>query len=208
MRLRRFSTSAGRIHWAGSSLVCSRNASAGYRHPFEQGFDLRLVPEKLDQPLHWRRPRKIFVNSMSDLFHLGHRWWRERSARKADAPRLVVNIRRQCRAQRVPSFFKPWAARANTRPAARSTAAPAMSFRSQKHRHAEKLREELTLVRMGTQRIWMNSTWRASWRLQSAFCRAPPTCGCRRHSNSGSGSNSCSFPKESPSTETALLEPP
>jgi protein gp37 len=38
-------------------------------HPFEQGFDLRLVPEKLDQPLHWRRPRKIFVNSMSDLFH-------------------------------------------------------------------------------------------------------------------------------------------
>jgi len=38
-------------------------------HPLEQGFDLRLVPEKLDQPLHWRRPRKIFVNSMSDLFH-------------------------------------------------------------------------------------------------------------------------------------------
>jgi len=38
-------------------------------HPFEQGFDLRLVPEKLEQPLRWRRPRKIFVNSMSDLFH-------------------------------------------------------------------------------------------------------------------------------------------
>ena len=38
-------------------------------HPFEQGFDLRLVPEKLDQPLSWRRPRRIFVNSMSDLFH-------------------------------------------------------------------------------------------------------------------------------------------
>jgi protein gp37 len=38
-------------------------------HPFEQGFDLRLVPEKLEQPMHWRRPRKIFVNSMSDLFH-------------------------------------------------------------------------------------------------------------------------------------------
>ncbi len=38
-------------------------------HPFELGFDLRLVPEKLDLPLHWRRPRKIFVNSMSDLFH-------------------------------------------------------------------------------------------------------------------------------------------
>ena len=38
-------------------------------HPFEQGFDLRLVPEKLSQPLSWRRPRRIFVNSMSDLFH-------------------------------------------------------------------------------------------------------------------------------------------
>jgi protein gp37 len=40
-------------------------------HPFEQGFDLRLVPEKLDEPLRWRSPRKIFVNSMSDLFHEG-----------------------------------------------------------------------------------------------------------------------------------------
>ena len=40
-------------------------------HPFEQGFDLRLVPEKLDQPLRWRSSRRIFVNSMSDLFHNG-----------------------------------------------------------------------------------------------------------------------------------------
>ena len=40
-------------------------------HPFEQGFDLRLVPEKLAEPLRWRRPRKIFVNSMSDLFQEG-----------------------------------------------------------------------------------------------------------------------------------------
>ncbi len=38
-------------------------------HPFEQGFDLRLVPEKLAEPLRWRSPRTIFVNSMSDLFH-------------------------------------------------------------------------------------------------------------------------------------------
>lgn len=38
-------------------------------HPFEQGFDLRLVPEKLDEPMRWTRPRRIFVNSMSDLFH-------------------------------------------------------------------------------------------------------------------------------------------
>jgi protein gp37 len=37
--------------------------------PYEQGFDLRLWPERLDVPLRWKRPRMIFVNSMSDLFH-------------------------------------------------------------------------------------------------------------------------------------------
>lgn len=41
------------------------------RHPYEQGFDLRLVPEKLREPLRWKRPRTIFVNSMSDLFQDG-----------------------------------------------------------------------------------------------------------------------------------------
>lgn len=40
-------------------------------HPYEQGFDLRLVPEKLDEPTRWKRPRRIFVNSMSDLFQEG-----------------------------------------------------------------------------------------------------------------------------------------
>jgi protein gp37 len=38
-------------------------------HPYEQGFDLRLVPHKLAEPLRWRSPKMIFVNSMSDLFH-------------------------------------------------------------------------------------------------------------------------------------------
>lgn len=38
-------------------------------HPYEQGFDLRLVPEKLVEPLKWGRSKTIFVNSMSDLFH-------------------------------------------------------------------------------------------------------------------------------------------
>jgi protein gp37 len=38
-------------------------------HPFEQGFDLRLVPGALELPLRWRAGRRIFVNSMSDLFH-------------------------------------------------------------------------------------------------------------------------------------------
>lgn len=38
-------------------------------HPYEQGFDLRLWPERLALPLRWKKPRRIFVNSMSDLFH-------------------------------------------------------------------------------------------------------------------------------------------
>ncbi len=40
-------------------------------HPYEQGFDLRLVPGKLLEPLTWRKPKKVFVNSMSDLFQTG-----------------------------------------------------------------------------------------------------------------------------------------
>jgi protein gp37 len=38
-------------------------------HPYENGFDLQLRPDRLDIPLRWKRPRMIFVNSMSDLFH-------------------------------------------------------------------------------------------------------------------------------------------
>jgi protein gp37 len=38
-------------------------------HPFENGFDLSLRSERLLQPFDWKRPRMIFVNSMSDLFH-------------------------------------------------------------------------------------------------------------------------------------------
>lgn len=38
-------------------------------HPYEQGFDLRLWPSRLNQPPKWSKPRMIFVNSMSDLFH-------------------------------------------------------------------------------------------------------------------------------------------
>lgn len=40
-------------------------------HPYEQGFNLRLVPEKLLEPLRWSHPKMVFVNSMSDLFHPG-----------------------------------------------------------------------------------------------------------------------------------------
>ncbi len=38
-------------------------------HPYEQGFDLKLWPARLELPLTWRKPRRIFVNSMADLFH-------------------------------------------------------------------------------------------------------------------------------------------
>lgn len=38
-------------------------------HPFENGFDLTFREHKLREPLSWRAPRRVFVNSMSDLFH-------------------------------------------------------------------------------------------------------------------------------------------
>jgi protein gp37 len=38
-------------------------------HPFEFGFDLTLRPERLEQPLSWKKSKMVFVNSMSDLFH-------------------------------------------------------------------------------------------------------------------------------------------
>ena len=59
---------------------CSR-VSEGCRHcyiertpPFRMagrklGDPVQLHPDRLDQPLHWRKPRRVFVNSLSDLFH-------------------------------------------------------------------------------------------------------------------------------------------
>jgi protein gp37 len=38
-------------------------------HPYERGFDLRLIPEKLLEPFLWVHSSMVFVNSMSDLFH-------------------------------------------------------------------------------------------------------------------------------------------
>jgi len=39
-------------------------------HPYQQGFDLKLWPERLVLPNTWKKPKRIFVNSMSDLFHI------------------------------------------------------------------------------------------------------------------------------------------
>ena len=58
-------------------------------HPFEEGFDLRLAPAKLEQPRRWRRPRRIFVNSMSDLFHP-----QVPEAYIADVGRVMKDVRR------------------------------------------------------------------------------------------------------------------
>jgi len=57
----------------GCDLCYAERFSERFRgvlgHPFENGFDLKLRAERLQQPLTWRQPRRIFVNSMSDLFH-------------------------------------------------------------------------------------------------------------------------------------------
>ena len=75
-------------------------------------------------------------------------------------------------------------------------------------RHAEKLREELTLARIDRHSGQVDELdVKTSWRSQNGFCRARPICGCRRRSTSVSGSNNCSFRMESRSTEIALLEP-
>src|ERR1700738_5376431 len=58
---------------AGCDICYAARFSERFRgvpgHPFETGFDLTLRPERLLQPRAWKRPRMIFVNSMSDLFH-------------------------------------------------------------------------------------------------------------------------------------------
>jgi protein gp37 len=37
-----------------------------YARPFE---DVQVMPDRLEDPHHWRKPRRVFVNSVSDLFH-------------------------------------------------------------------------------------------------------------------------------------------
>lgn len=63
-------------------------------HPYEQGFDLRLVPEKLDEPLRKRDPRAYFVNSMSDLHQVdvGHEFVRKVYAVMQAAPRHLFMV--------------------------------------------------------------------------------------------------------------------
>ncbi len=76
-------------------------------HPFEQGFDLRIVPEKLDQPLRWKKPRKIFVNSMSDLFHedIPNEYIAAVFGVMAACPKHTFQVLTK-RAARLPEFFR------------------------------------------------------------------------------------------------------
>jgi hypothetical protein len=54
-------------------------------------------------------------------------------------------------------------------------------------RHKERLNEELTVARMDRHATELEEMdVGASWRSQNAFCRAPPTCGCKPRSNSAS----------------------
>jgi Protein of unknown function (DUF5131) len=58
--------SAGCEHCYAKTFVERFRGVAG--HPFEQGFDIRLWPKRLSLPFRWRKPRRVFVNSTSDLF--------------------------------------------------------------------------------------------------------------------------------------------
>lgn len=75
-------------------------------HPYEQGFDPMLVPHKLDEPLRWRKPRTIFVNSMSDLFMASVPFWyvEEVFARMQAAAHHVFQVLTK-RGDRMADFF-------------------------------------------------------------------------------------------------------
>ena len=76
-------------------------------------------------------------------------------------------------------------------------------------RHAEKLREELTLARIDRHSGQLDELdVEGILAFAERVLPRAPTCGCRRRSSSASGSNSCSFRREFRSTEMALFEPP
>lgn len=52
-----------------SGRLAHLDAYAGLAHGGRFTGEVRLLPDRLDQPLRWSKPRRVFVNSMSDLFH-------------------------------------------------------------------------------------------------------------------------------------------
>ncbi len=49
----------------------SKRLQAMGQENYRNGFDVTLQPQMLEHPLRWKKPRRVFVNSMSDLFHGG-----------------------------------------------------------------------------------------------------------------------------------------
>jgi hypothetical protein len=64
-------------------------------HHFEHGFNVTLRPEWLDHPLLWRKPKRVFVNSMSDL-SVGVKWSASESS-QVGACQFVLHVRNTCR---------------------------------------------------------------------------------------------------------------
>ena len=58
-------TLAKRLH----SMGVQKYQNQGDPRTSGPGFDVALHPDSLQQPLAWKTPRRVFVNSMSDLFH-------------------------------------------------------------------------------------------------------------------------------------------
>ena len=83
-------------------------------HPYENGFDLQLRPERLRLPLEWKRPRLIFVNSMSDLFHeevpVDHIRKTFETMREANWHQFQVLTKRPERAAEIAAELGPWPA--------------------------------------------------------------------------------------------------
>ncbi|WP_242892610.1 DUF5131 family protein [Actinomadura litoris] len=76
----RISAGCDNCYAIGQAHIRARNphpriaaAFTGLTERTEQGTDwtgrINLLPDRLDQPMHWRKSRRIFVNSLSDLFH-------------------------------------------------------------------------------------------------------------------------------------------
>lgn len=65
--------SEGCEHCYAKRMATRLRGRSGY--PEDEPFKVTFHPEKLWEPYHWRKPRKIFVCSMGDLFHEDIPWW-------------------------------------------------------------------------------------------------------------------------------------
>jgi len=75
-------------------------------HAYERGFDPRTAPDQLDAPLRWKKPRRVFVNSMSDLFleDFGDEYIRAAFGVMAATPRHTYQVLTK-RGERMRAFF-------------------------------------------------------------------------------------------------------